>query len=241
MVNPGGTFCRRTKLRTSSPAPMTSIRESASSETTSRLRRRCRRRCRPPSLCPLRPPAFSEVLRSTLTARQTGARPNKMPVASEMANVNAATVALISISSRRGMLPGFMARTTERLNSAMARPAAPPRIASRILSVSNCRTIRCQPAPRAVRMATSFSRPAARVSSRLATLAQAISSTSVTEPTSTSSARRTSPTTCSCSPTMCMPKVGPRLSFSRMRLAMASISACACGIETPGLRRTRML
>ena len=55
-----------------------------------------------------------------------------------------------------------------------------------MLSVSNCRARRCQPAPSAVRMATSFSRPAARASRRLATLAQAINRTSATEPSSTS-------------------------------------------------------
>ncbi len=110
-----------------------------------------------------------------------------------------------------------------------------------MLSVSNCRERRCHPAPNAVRMATSFSRAAARVSRRLATLAQAITKTSATDPSSTSSARRTSPTTCSCNPTTCMPKLTPRLSFSRMRLAITPISACACCMETPDFRRTRML
>ena len=38
-LNPGGTCCRRTKLRTSSPAPTTSITDSASSPTTSARRR----------------------------------------------------------------------------------------------------------------------------------------------------------------------------------------------------------
>ena len=50
--------------------------------------------------------------------------------------------------------------------------------ASSTLSVNNWRTRRCHPAPSAVRMATSFWRPVARVSRRLATLAHAISSTS---------------------------------------------------------------
>src|ERR1039458_9862127 len=102
-VNPGGTLCKRTKLRTSSPAPTTSISERASSETTSKPRKRCRFKCRPPSLCPLRPPAFSDVLRSTLRARHTGARPNSMPVTSETPNVNATTTPLISMSSTVGI------------------------------------------------------------------------------------------------------------------------------------------
>ena len=204
-AKPGGTPCNRTKLRISSPAPISSISESASSDTTSSPRRRRRASRSPPSLWPLRPPDLSDVFRSTFTARHAGARPNRMPVTSETPNVNPRTVPSIDISSSRGILPGFIARTTIRLACAMASPAAPPRIASRMLSVSSWRTRRVHPAPNAVRMATSFSRPAARVSSRLATLAQAINSTSVTEPSSTSSARRTSPTTCSCSPITSMP------------------------------------
>ena len=83
-------------------------------------------------------------------------------------------------------------------------------------------------------MATSFWRPAARVSSRFATLAQALSSTKTTDPSNTSMARRTSPTTWSSSPVTVMPKVRSRLSFCRMRLAMMSMSACACRTVTPG-------
>jgi hypothetical protein len=87
-------------------------------------------------------------------------------------------------------------------------------------------------------MATSFSRPAARVNSRLATFAQALSNTKVTDPNNTSMARRTSPTTWSSSPVTVMPKVRSRLSFCRMRLAMISMSACACGTVTPGFNFT---
>ena len=42
--NPGDTLCSRTKLRTSSPAPISSISEIATSATTSRLRSRRRER-----------------------------------------------------------------------------------------------------------------------------------------------------------------------------------------------------
>ena len=99
----------------------------------------------------------------------------------------------------------------------MSSPSAPPISPSSTLSVSSCRTRRCQPAPSAVRIATSFCRPVARVSSRLATLAQAMSSTSATEPSSTSTARRTSPTTCFGSGTTLIVNVRSRLSLSRMR------------------------
>ena len=48
-LNPGDTLCRRTKLRISRPAPMRSISESATSDTTSRLRSRRREVLKPPS------------------------------------------------------------------------------------------------------------------------------------------------------------------------------------------------
>ena len=86
-------------------------------------------------------------------------------------------------------------------------------------------------------MATSFWRPVARVSRRLATFAQAISSTSVTDPRRTRTARRTLPTTCSSSGTTLMVNVLSRLSFSRMFAAITLMSACACSTVTPGLSR----
>ena len=69
---------------------MSSISESATSATTSRLRSRRREPLpKPPSPCALRPPAFSEVLRSTRAARSAGARPNSRPVSSDTPKVNA--------------------------------------------------------------------------------------------------------------------------------------------------------
>ena len=56
---PGDTLCSRTKLRTSSPAPISSISENATSDTTSRLRSRRRDVPKPPSPCVFRPPALS--------------------------------------------------------------------------------------------------------------------------------------------------------------------------------------
>ena len=61
---------------------------------------------------------------------------------------------------------------------------------SRMLSIRSCRTIRARPAPIARRTAISRCRDAARASSRLATLAQAISSTSPTAAISTKSGAR---------------------------------------------------
>ena len=56
--------------------------------------------------------------------------------------------------------------------------------ASSTLSTSSCRTIRHRLAPSATRTATSRDRSAARASSRLATLEQAISRTKATAPIS---------------------------------------------------------
>ena len=65
---------------------------------------------------------------------------------------------------------------------AMAMPSSAPTPASTSDSVSSCATIRRRLAPRAVRIATSLVREAARASSRFATLEQAMSSTPNTAP-----------------------------------------------------------
>ena len=59
---------------------MSSISESATSTTTSRLRSRRREVPKPPSPCVFLPPALSDVLRSTRAARKAGASPKTMPV-----------------------------------------------------------------------------------------------------------------------------------------------------------------
>ena len=105
---PGDTLCSRTKLRTRRPAPMSSITEMATSATTSRLRRRPRRLPKPPSPWAFRPPALSDVLRSTRAARNAGARPNSRPVRIDTPNVKARTVPSSAIASSRGMLPGLI-------------------------------------------------------------------------------------------------------------------------------------
>ena len=71
------------------------------------------------------------------------------------------------------------------------RPPSPPARLSSTLSVRSCRTTRPRPAPSAMRTAISWVRRAARASSRLATLAQAINNSSPTAPSRVSSAART--------------------------------------------------
>ena len=62
------------------------------------------------------------------------------------------------------------------------RPRTPPAMVSKALSMSNWRTRRHRPAPRAPRMANSRFRAVARTSRRFATFAQAMSSTRLTAP-----------------------------------------------------------
>ena len=89
------------------------------------------------------------------------------------------------VSSSRGMLGGFSARTRWMLQEARISPPMAPARPSRKLSVSNWRKICPRPAPRAARIPISRCRASARTRRRLATLAQAISRTKLTAPRST--------------------------------------------------------
>ncbi len=81
---------------------------------------------------------------------------------------------------------------------ATSSPAAPPSSASIRLSVSIWRASRPRPAPNAIRTPISRSRAAARISRRLATLAQAMRSTTLTAPISSSNARFVEPDVSDC-------------------------------------------
>ena len=87
-------------------------------------------------------------------------------------------------------VPGFQARMSSIPPQARASPAAPPIVASRTLSASNCRANRPRPAPRLRRRAISRSQTVARARTRFATLTTAISSTSPTAPHKTRIAGR---------------------------------------------------
>ena len=93
------------------------------------------------------------------------------------------------------------ATSRSRPAAASAKPRAPPKSASSVLSVSSWRTSRPRPAPSAARIASSRLRRSMRDSIRLATLAQAISSTQPTAPSSTSSVGRARSVSSSPSPT----------------------------------------
>ena len=118
-----------------------------------------------------------------------------MPVTTRHAKREGEHFTIDVMASSRGMFPGLIGAHDVEAASAMNKTGGATQSPSKTLSVSSCRTSRCHPAPSAVRIATSFCRPLARVSRRFATLAQAISSTSATDPSSTSNARRTLPTT----------------------------------------------
>ena len=102
-------------------------------------------------------------------------------------------------------------------------PSAPPISASNTLSVIICRTMRNRPAPKAVRSAISFCRPAARTNSRLATFAQAISNTNPTAPKRMKSVGRVFPISCSRSETR--RRLHPRFESGYCSSSLAAITS----------------
>ena len=123
-------------------------------------------------------------------------------------------------------------------HAASSRPAAPLAAASTRLSVSICLISRRRPAPSAARIASSFCREAARVSRRLATLAQAMRRTNATVAKRINSGCRTSPTISSCIGTSRTPMPAFTFGYWRSRAdAIASISACAAPRSMPGFSR----
>ena len=156
-----------------------------------------------------------------------------------MPMVNTSTHRSKRICSTRGTVPGGASATNPGTpQSAIKIPAAPPASATKVLSVSNCRTSRQRPAPKAVRTAISCCRPAARASNRFATLAQAMSSTNATAPAKIKSDARIFATRSSLSGRICASSFLLSSSGSRGRLrTMVSSSAFACCGETPAFKR----
>ena len=140
-------------------------------------------------------------------------------------------------SASRGTLVGASVCSRSTPHAAMSSPATPPRAPSRTLSVSICRMSRARPAPRAPRIASSFCREAARVNSRLATLAQAISNTKQTAPSKISRGRVTSPTISSCIGTSRTPSPSFAGYWRSSRAAIPSMSDCAVPRVTPARKR----
>ena len=183
----------------------------------------CRSR---PSPCVFLPPAFSDELRSTRAARSAGARPNSRPVRIDTANVKARTRAVERDRVEPRNVAGIDRRARPAARSrATSRPAAPPSSPSRRLSVSSCRTSRCQLAPSAVRTAISFCRPSRASAAGWRRWRTRSAGRASPSPARRAPRSRTLPTTDSTSGTTSIVKVRSRLSFSRIRAAMAATSA----------------
>ena len=231
---PGSTLSKVAKLRMSKPAPTSNTTANAISVITSALRVRCAAR-RPLELRTL---SLSICPISTPAEWNAGTSPNSRPVSTAIATEKASTRPSIATFSRRGKPLGPNATIASTIHAASAPPMIAPASERRTLSVTSWRTIRPRPAPSAVRTAISVSRPAARTSSRLATLAHAMRSTNVTAPNIVSSVPRTSPTSDRCSSSAVPPKFAFDFGNSCFsRAPTAAMSRFAAVSDTPGRRR----
>ena len=234
--NPISTSSTRIRLRTSRPAPTTRTQAKATSATTSALRTHAR--CRP-SVEP-RAASLSALVSAVPRSWSAGASPNTIPVAIAIARVKVNAVRSVCTSCSSGMLTASSRASARVPATANTSPRSAPLHDSTMPSVSSCASRRRRPAPRAVRIATSFCRVAVRARSRLERLAQTISITIPTAPASTQTASRTRPLTCSAS--------GLTLPWKPLRSgcsatiwpAIVLISARACSTVTPGLSRPIM-
>ena len=199
--------------------------ESATSETTSRLRKRLLDRLR----CAGR----------SCDALRAGANPKTRLVRIAAATANSTAGALIRTVCQRNSWGEPKRMNNSSTQPPIAIPAAPEIAASSRLSVSSCRTIRARPAPSAMRRPISFWRAVARASSRLATFTQPISNTMPTAPSSTSSGVRNSPATESASGSSSMFQSGGYQSgrLRVMRAATSFISERARSRVTPDFSR----
>ena len=216
----------------SNPAPV-SISENATSETTRRLRNRRRELPRPPSPWVFFP-SLESGMEIGLAARTAGARPKTIPVRIDTANVNARTDRSMPSTSSRGMAgidrpDDIEARQRDQQSDRAAHQAE-----------QHARGAAVAPGAARPRRARAdryfFWRLVARVSSRLATFAQAISSTSVTEP-KTRAPRGIVADDLLEQRNDADGNVRSRLSLSRIPAAITLTSACASAIVTPGLAR----
>ncbi len=101
-----------------------------------------------------------------------GARPHSTAVRTAAAAVKTSTVPSIAINSGRWISGGLSANITFSAPQANARPRAAPAPDINRDSVRRCATVLTRPAPKAMRMAVSRERDAARTSVRFARFAQ---------------------------------------------------------------------
>ena len=186
---PGRTRRISAKLRRRSPAPASSISESANWPTTSARRSRPREGPTVPG-----PPSLRPSTRLVRVACSAGTRPNSTVVSAVSAAAKPSTARSSRTSARWRIDSGAAAssRSSDQMESST--PQTVPASASNALSVRSWRTSRDRGAPSAVRTAISLLRAAPRASIRFATFAQAMSRTSRTAPRSTRSGCRAEPT-----------------------------------------------
>ena len=188
---PMSTSRTRIRLRMRRPAPTSSTHANAISVTTRAFRTQVRRL---PSVEP-RVASFNAFVIAAPRACSAGARPKTMPVTSAMASVKPSAVASVRTLRSSGMLTASSPASARVPANVRARPTSAPVHERTMPSVSICASSRRRPAPRAVRMAISFWRDAARARRRLDRLAQTMSITIATAPASTHTARRMRPPT----------------------------------------------
>jgi hypothetical protein len=231
--NPGLSAARFRTDRIIRPAPTSSTTASDSSTTTSPLR--SRRDWRP---SPVRADSFNAPFTSTPRACRPGARPTRMPHATDTAIVNAATRRSMPGVTKLGRETGLCLTSADTAARARSRPPAAPISVSTQLSVISWRSSRPRPAPSAVRRAISRRRASDRAMRRLATLAHAISSTKATAAIRVSSAGFSVPNSSTSSGLAWTARFSFVFgySFSSCR-EMPSSSACAVDSATPGFSR----
>src|SRR5262249_35921533 len=165
------------KLLIKLPAHKSNASVRANSPTTNAAFKRLRRRL---SLAP-RPPSCSASVSDKDERVNAGKRLKRKPVIADRPSENAKTrpFKLTCLSSDR---LEFGATTSSAFihQKASATPRRPPKLDSKMLSVSSCRIRRDRCAPIAARIVNSFCRSIPRANSRFATLAQAIKSTTPT-------------------------------------------------------------
>ena len=164
--NPTSTLSRFSSVRRNRPAPTSSTSDIATCSTTRPLLRTVR------EPVTLRLLSFIAPARSTRVARRAGRRPKTIPVSMLTPARNPNT--------RQSSGAFWPNGSNARSQYARSPPSAPPRLESRMLSVSSWRISRPRVAPIERRTEISRDRAVARVSRRLATLAQTISSTITT-------------------------------------------------------------
>jgi hypothetical protein len=156
-------------VRTSNPQPVSRTMVSASSQAISAL---VQRRVRAP-VVPLRASLFINAAVPARDRCTAGATPARTAVAALTMVRNASTRASKSQRNQYGQFATGMDTIQSRTPAHVSpRPTHPATVESSVLSTTSCRRMRHRVAPSAVRIARSRPRPAARASSRHATLAQ---------------------------------------------------------------------